>query len=201
MAIDILPTEVPFDASEHFSQALLPYLRALLRHEQERHGFPTTEDVTGDAAERLSALKRATIAENGELTESHRWLYEPLRDVGLVTLPPSHSDPSIRPSPSSPSSYSPSSVARSRTDTTPKVLLFGSGMVAKPFCQTILNHGRKNGDVQLVVASNNIAEASALVRGHQRASAIEVDITDKVKVGALVKSADIVARYASDYFL
>ncbi|KAF9510883.1 hypothetical protein BS47DRAFT_1347359 [Hydnum rufescens UP504] len=174
MAIDILPSEVPFDASEYFSQALLPYLRALLRYERERHGLPTTEDL-GDVAERLSALKRATIAENGELTESHRWLYEPLRDVGLVTLPPSHSAPSVPPSPSSPSSYSPSSVARSHTNAPPKVLLFGSGMVAKPFCQTILDHGRKNGDVQLVC------------EGIQRASAVEVDIADKVK------NADIVA--------
>ena len=197
MAVDILPSEVPLDASEHFSQALLPYVRALIRQEQERRGVPTTEDIGEEAVDMLAALNRATIAENGKLTRSHRWLYEPLRDVNLVSPPSSHSSASIHPSSSL--SYSRAPVARNHTSTVPKVLLFGSGMVAKPFCQTIWNYGHENGHVNLTVASNNIADASALVRGHegQGASAVEIDIANVSKVEALVKSADIVARYAS----
>ena len=62
MAVDILPASLPREASEHFSQALTPYLRALVRDEK--------------SGEEADALDRATIARDGKLTERFTWLKE-----------------------------------------------------------------------------------------------------------------------------
>jgi alpha-aminoadipic semialdehyde synthase len=64
MAVDILPASMPLDASNHFSSALEPYLVELI-HELR----------TGEPGSRSAAIKRATIVDNGELTEDHKWLH------------------------------------------------------------------------------------------------------------------------------
>jgi alpha-aminoadipic semialdehyde synthase len=181
-AVDILPTEVPLDASVHFSDALMPYLRALVRQEQRRRqgsGFTSisgngwngvsVEDVTS-----LRALDRATIANDGELMPQHKWLYDPL--AALNTRPPSSSpETTIKPK--------------------KKVLLFGSGLVAKPFCETIWSRSK---DVELIVASDNAAEARALIRGHEgECTLVSVDISDGAKVERLAAGADVVTRCAN----
>lgn len=69
MAVDILPTAIPLDASEHFSRALYPYLSSLID--------TYTDGLIGDVKQPLiDALDRATIASAGILKEKHEWLGE-----------------------------------------------------------------------------------------------------------------------------
>ncbi|KAG8844902.1 hypothetical protein FRB96_002791 [Tulasnella sp. 330] len=68
MSIDILPSELPLDASKHFSGALKPYLGALIRQYQ---GKPNDADQPA-----VDALNRATIARGGKLLPKHQWLGE-----------------------------------------------------------------------------------------------------------------------------
>ncbi|KAK0445000.1 Saccharopine dehydrogenase-domain-containing protein [Desarmillaria tabescens] len=65
MAVDILPSSIPLDASRGFSRALVPYLEALIASYKG--------DTSGD---RIEALNRATIANKGELAPQHQWLQE-----------------------------------------------------------------------------------------------------------------------------
>lgn len=65
MAVDILPTALPIDASTHFSSVLLPYLESLIA------GYKGS-----DQRELKGALARATVAEEGKLVEKHAWLGE-----------------------------------------------------------------------------------------------------------------------------
>lgn len=65
MAVDILPSELPRDASEYFSQVLLPYVPAL-----------AAADYTAsfDDLALPPEIKRAVIAHRGELAPSYRYL-------------------------------------------------------------------------------------------------------------------------------
>ena len=65
MAVDILPTALPIDASTHFSSVLLPYLESLIA------GYKGS-----DQGKLRGALARATVAEEGKLMEKHTWLGE-----------------------------------------------------------------------------------------------------------------------------
>jgi alpha-aminoadipic semialdehyde synthase len=64
MAVDILPTSIPYDASVHFSSVLMPYLRVLLRKYQGKK----LQDDEDRALKK--ALKNATIAKKGKLVRS-----------------------------------------------------------------------------------------------------------------------------------
>jgi len=64
MAVDILPTSLPLDASGHFSDSLRPYLNSVI---DSYHGKP------GEEAE---AIRRATIVRQGKLEDKHAWLQE-----------------------------------------------------------------------------------------------------------------------------
>jgi alanine dehydrogenase len=70
MAVDILPSELPRDASEYFSQVLLPYAPAL-----------ASADYTAPFADLAlpAELQRAVIAHRGELTPSYRYLQHHLQ--------------------------------------------------------------------------------------------------------------------------
>lgn len=70
MAVDILPSELPRDASEYFSQVLLPYAPALAAAD-----YTASFDDLALPAE----LKRAVIAHRGELTPSYRYLQHHLQ--------------------------------------------------------------------------------------------------------------------------
>ncbi|SJL06912.1 uncharacterized protein ARMOST_10254 [Armillaria ostoyae] len=65
MAVDILPSSIPLDASRGFSRALVPYLESLIAS--------YSGDNSGD---RIEALNRATIVNKGELAPKHQWLQE-----------------------------------------------------------------------------------------------------------------------------
>jgi len=65
MAVDILPSELPRDASDYFSQVLLPYVPDLAAAD-----YTASFDNLALPAE----IKRAVIAHRGELTPSYRYL-------------------------------------------------------------------------------------------------------------------------------
>ena len=67
MAVDILPSELPRDASDYFSQVLLPYVPAL-----------ASADYTVPFADLVlpAEIKRAVIAHRGQLTPSYQYLQQ-----------------------------------------------------------------------------------------------------------------------------
>ena len=65
MAVDILPTALPIDASTHFSNVLIPYLESLIA------GYKGS-----DQGKLKGALDRATVADEGQLVGGHTWLGE-----------------------------------------------------------------------------------------------------------------------------
>ncbi|KAI5481105.1 alpha-aminoadipic semialdehyde synthase [Pseudohyphozyma bogoriensis] len=69
-SIEILPSELPLDASTHFSDSILPYVESLLK------------DPKSAGQDHLSkALRRATVVENGKLAKEHEGLYSLLDGV------------------------------------------------------------------------------------------------------------------------
>ncbi|TVQ66503.1 MAG: hypothetical protein EA360_05345 [Balneolaceae bacterium] len=65
MAVDILPSELPVESSEHFSSSLKPFITELAACDYSA-GF--------DQLGLPEALKRAVIVHNGELTPSYQYL-------------------------------------------------------------------------------------------------------------------------------
>lgn len=68
MSVDILPSSLPLDASEHFCRVLMPYLKAVI---QEYRGQSLEKEYS-------DALKTATVAKDGQLQGIHTRLEEPL---------------------------------------------------------------------------------------------------------------------------
>lgn len=117
MSVDILPTALPLDASEAFSNSCLPYIRALVRQ------YKVGADNTGFERE-VQALNRAKVAEGGELVGKHEWLQEKVK-----TIQDSQDRTVTQPSPASGELSSSAAQIQAQRKT---VLLLGSGMVAKP---------------------------------------------------------------------
>jgi alpha-aminoadipic semialdehyde synthase len=69
MAVDILPSELPRDASDYFSQVLLPYVPALAAAD-----YTASFDDLALPAE----IKRAVIVYRGQLTPSYQYLQQHL---------------------------------------------------------------------------------------------------------------------------
>ncbi|KAG8740070.1 hypothetical protein FRC10_004790 [Ceratobasidium sp. 414] len=202
MTIEILPAELPKDASKHFAKALEPFLHALVR---QKGGKGREKD-----GRLLDALDRAMIVERGVLRPKHAWLMDRIEAhfaqerkgesggkessvaAGVeskaldATAAPSQvvggsaaSKPVGTPATSSVSQGPPGKK---------RILLLGSGMVARPAVEVFL--GRE--DVQLVVASNNLSEARALVQSHPNAEVVLLDVSDRGRVAELVSGADVV---------
>lgn len=74
MAVEILPTELPCEASAYFSNVLKKYIPAI-----------TTADYAGDfaACQLPPEIKRAVIVYRGELTPDYRYLEKYLRQEGV----------------------------------------------------------------------------------------------------------------------
>ncbi|KIJ19435.1 hypothetical protein PAXINDRAFT_68974 [Paxillus involutus ATCC 200175] len=78
MSVDILPSSLPLDASQHFCGVLMPYLKALIK---EYRGEPVEQEYS-------DALKVATVARDGQLQGKHTGLAEHIekwRLSGVVT--------------------------------------------------------------------------------------------------------------------
>ena len=136
MAVDILPTALPLEASTHFSNVLAPYLRTLI---SEYRGVPEADE---GSQLRKAALDRATVARGGKLSKEFEWLKEPL---GIWAA-----------SKASTSTWSSESVvgeAAQKVAMPPRkkrVLMLGSGMVAGPAVEAIC----KRPDVELVIGES-----------------------------------------------
>ena len=96
MAVDILPTAIPIDASKHFSDALFPYLTTLIEEfslgknnarssslsasAEKGSSIVNGTEGEGEPSSSLwghtSALNKATVARGGELMKDHEWLRE-----------------------------------------------------------------------------------------------------------------------------
>ncbi|KAI0819731.1 Saccharopine dehydrogenase-domain-containing protein [Trametes gibbosa] len=177
MAVDILPTALPLEASQHFSKAFLPYLRSVLA------GY-TPSGVDGEATRRTreaEALDRATVASGGELRQGWEWLRGPLgvwRDGLRASAPPDVVSESVD-----------ADKRPAATGTRPKkVLMLGSGMVAPPAVKELC----RRQDVQLVVASNSLDDAKRLTAPYANATPVLVDVSDPMAVERLITSADVV---------
>ncbi|THH32666.1 hypothetical protein EUX98_g1482, partial [Antrodiella citrinella] len=169
MSVDILPTALPLEASEHFSSVLTPYLKSLIRG----YRTPGQPHLNGDAdLGRAAALERATVASEGKLREPHKWLETPL-SVWKDNVAAAKAEPSA---------VSESGGPRK------KVLMLGSGMVAGPAVDEICSWT----DVELVVASNALQEAERLTGRHPYAKAVGIDVSDWSKVEELIGESDLV---------
>ena len=134
MSVDILPSQVPRDASEHFSKCLMPYLQTLIRQYQ---GTLRKEDTPI-----IQALDRASIARDGQLQGSFTWLRDPLEEHLQCTLTGKSSEQRV--------AQNISGGLRKdivRPEKKKKILLLGAGMVARPAIEEFY----KRKDVQLVV--------------------------------------------------
>ena len=124
VAVDILPASLPRDASVHFSERLLRYVRSVV------NDYKGAKD---DDVEASNALKGATIASHGRLEKRHEWL-APKVEAWRATQESRRVD-------ASGIGGSGGYVAKKR------VLVLGSGMVAGPAVDQLA--GRP--DVELIV--------------------------------------------------
>ncbi|RCI02392.1 hypothetical protein CU098_010347 [Rhizopus stolonifer] len=150
MGIDILPAELPVESSEHFSQALYPFIKEMVHNSSN----PPLDHLS-------PLLRNAVIADKGNLTSPHQSLKELLPSSSKITK--NGSDKKT-------------------------VLLLGSGMVAGP----LVEHLAKRNNVNIVVASNVVQEAKALVAGHANAESVPLDISNYTALTNLVSKADVV---------
>ncbi|KAH9840769.1 Saccharopine dehydrogenase-domain-containing protein [Rhodofomes roseus] len=181
MAVDILPTSLPLEASQHFSNVLTPYLRTLI--DEYRGSSEPNDEAT---MLRRAALDRATVAQGGELSKEFEWLKEPLGAWAAGCK----------------ASIGPESPVGAAGDATHKlglpagqvpprkkrVLMLGSGMVAGPAIEAIC----RRPDVELVVASNVLSEAERRIAEFANARAVQGDMQDAAKISGLVERADVV---------
>ncbi|KAG1727784.1 Saccharopine dehydrogenase-domain-containing protein [Suillus paluster] len=162
MSVDILPSSLPLDASQHFCGVLMPYLRALINEYRGRSG----------SREHLEALNVATVARNGELQGKHRWLEAPVERWQATRAAETANKAGV----------AATSLRKKR------VLMLGSGMVAGPAVQEIC----KRSDVEIIVASNMRSEAEALTRKYSNATAVCLDVHDIEEMARLIQEADVV---------
>ncbi|WWD17363.1 hypothetical protein CI109_101804 [Kwoniella shandongensis] len=163
-SIDILPTELAADASAHFSEKILPFVRRAL--------FP--DAVEGDKVGETVTLRRAAIVNDGQITEPHQWLLPRVEAWRKSTS-------------SKPATPEQSQGASLRKDKK-KVLLLGSGLVAGPAVEVFASRP----DVHLVIASNNVSEARGHIRDRSNVEALSLDVSDDSALGEAVAAADVI---------
>jgi alpha-aminoadipic semialdehyde synthase len=114
VAVDILPASLPRDASVHFSEKLLRYVRSVVND---------YKGIKGEDAEASDSVKRATIASEGRLKQGREWLAEKVE--AWRTSQGSRSE-------SKHTASGTSSENRRVVERKWRVLVLGSGMVAGP---------------------------------------------------------------------
>ncbi|KAG0359381.1 Saccharopine dehydrogenase-domain-containing protein [Gamsiella multidivaricata] len=111
MSVDILPSELPLESSQHFSESLYPFIKELIR---DNHDHPV--------------LAGATIADSGSLKPAHKGLSEVLKNA--------HAKETLAKLKSSLGTTGETSVGMGIKPK--KVLLCGSGFVAGPLVDYLL---------------------------------------------------------------
>ncbi|EEB86988.1 hypothetical protein MPER_15870, partial [Moniliophthora perniciosa FA553] len=125
MAVDILPTSIPLDASKGFDEGVKKYLGGVIRR---YHG----KNNEVDEIER--ALQRAAIAKGGKLVEKHDWLWAGVDKWRKETF----------------SSETQSRSSGSKAQAPRKIVMLGSGMVAGPAVEVIRQRALSEGGLHLV---------------------------------------------------
>ncbi|KAG5458902.1 MAG: Saccharopine dehydrogenase-domain-containing protein, partial [Olpidium bornovanus] len=166
LSVDNLPTEFPLEASNHFSECLLPFVKEMVRRQfADCPWFGTTAKENWDHP----VLKRAIIAEGGNLAQSYTHLKRAIeKSVG-----------------SSPVEMV---TCTTRGRESKRVLLLGSGMVAGPLVDYLL----RIEDVHVVIASNDRSEATSLAKDRDRTEVVNLDVANAAMVSQLVSRADVV---------
>lgn len=147
MSIDNLPTEMPLEASEYFSDALIPIISEMARGNLNH-----------------PIIERATVANDGKLVAKHQGLAKIVEKYGSPTVSATHKK---------------------------KVLLLGSGFVAKPLVDYLL----RDKNIMVTIASNDNDEAAALSRGQKNTLLAPLNVSDSVALGALVQNHHIVVSF------
>jgi alpha-aminoadipic semialdehyde synthase len=138
VAVDILPASLPRDASIHFSEKLLRYVRSVV------NGY---KGIKGEDVEAGDALKRATIANEGRLQPGREWLAEKVEAWRTAQAEQTESK-------------RPASVNDDRMrlegagGRKKRVLVLGSGMVAGPAVDELASRS----DVELIVGEYHHAQ-------------------------------------------
>ncbi|KAL1918036.1 uncharacterized protein VTP21DRAFT_3302 [Calcarisporiella thermophila] len=148
MSVDILPTELPKEASQHFNDCLYPHVKEL---------------VNGNFKDKV--LRDATIAHEGKLTAPHQNLNSHLdkhREKSSASIP----------------------------ERRKRVLLLGSGFVAKPLVDYLVRAG-----INVTIASNAIAEARMIAGGRESVDIVNLDANDRSLMSRLVGGADVVVSF------
>ncbi|PFH49159.1 hypothetical protein AMATHDRAFT_148287 [Amanita thiersii Skay4041] len=171
MSVDILPTSIPFDASRHFSNALMPYLERVL-------GYYSDMNAIGKEDWQARALERASVAVGGALTGKHAWLQEGVDKCRSELVFKSSSVPEA------------TEVMPSGTLKKKRVLLLGSGMVAGP----AVGHIAQRNDVELVVASNIPGELQSLAKRYSNVNYKSINMSVEGSLSSLVAGSDVVIR-------
>lgn len=154
MSIDNLPTEMPLEASQYFSDALFPIISDLSR---------------GNFSSPI--IKRATIVDSGELVP---------RFDNLKTAVEVHGKQ-----------------IQLRSSKPKKILLIGSGFVAKPLVDYLL----KDTNYSVTIASNDEIEARDLSQNRKNAPVVSLNVqNDTEYLGVLVKMHDIVVSFVPAAF-
>jgi alpha-aminoadipic semialdehyde synthase len=138
VAVDILPTSLPRDASIHFSGKLLRYVRSIVND---------YKGIKGEDVEANNSVKRATIASEGQLRPGHEWLAK------NVEAWRSSQRSRIEDKPPTPDIISGNGGEMRRTvERKKRVLVLGSGMVAGPAVDELAARP----DVELIVGESRI---------------------------------------------
>lgn len=177
ISIEILPSELAKDASIVFSSSISPYICALI-----------TTKLKGDSSTfqtYIDQLNNATICGDKRLMPQHQHLHTLL--TGSSTSGNSLDKNSI---PESPLKVEIGAAVR-------KVVIFGSGLVAKPTVETLLSDRTTS-----VVIGTNMPEEAETVKSEicaqnsadrARIQVVKLDaVSDKDAVNDLVKRADVV---------
>ncbi|KAH9461185.1 hypothetical protein Pst134EA_017495 [Puccinia striiformis f. sp. tritici] len=173
ISIEILPSELPKDASEDFSSAIFPYITSLIQSKLSQNA------VEVEQPELLHRLKNGMICGDGKLMPQHE---------GLTSL--------LADSPG-PERTKPASNKIQVSGEARKVVIFGSGLVAKPAIETLLQEP----NVEVIIAAKVLEEAESLSKRvsandpskQARMRTVQLDAaSDRTGVSELVKEAHIV---------
>ncbi|KAI8872471.1 hypothetical protein GQ42DRAFT_174340 [Ramicandelaber brevisporus] len=119
-----------------------------------------------------TVVRRAIITENGKLKPQHEHLTE------LLASHKKGADAAA-------------TAASSTVSTGKRVLLLGSGMVARPLVEYLL----RRPEVNITIASAATGEAEALAAGRKNASVVHLDVSSESAVADLVSKHDVVVSF------
>eukprot|EP00045_Choanoeca_perplexa_P012464 m.136057 g.136057 ORF g.136057 m.136057 type:complete len:897 (+) comp16019_c0_seq2:103-2793(+) len=158
-SVDNLPAELPIESSQEFGDKLLPFVRALAL---------TDPSIPFSSANLPLPLSNAVIASNGSLTPNYTYISD-LRAANESAAETETSAPAFIPDLGS-----------------PRVTLFGSGMVAGSFVHHL---SAVRPELKLKLVSNDLATARQLCNDTQQLDLAAKDAD--AQLGALAADSDV----------